>query len=73
MRTEAGTEAVDLERVYREEGPKLRRAVFLFTRDRDAVDDAVAEAFAQALARGRRFGTPPVGSGASRSGSPAAR
>jgi RNA polymerase sigma factor (sigma-70 family) len=52
VKAEAGTEPVDLERTYRQEGPKLQRAVFLFTGDRDVADDAVAEAFAQALARG---------------------
>jgi RNA polymerase sigma-70 factor (ECF subfamily) len=50
--TEIQLDAIDLERVYRETGPKLQRAVFLFTGDRDVADDAVAEAFAQALARG---------------------
>ena len=52
VKAEAGTEPVDLERVYREDGPKLQRAVLLFACDRDVADDAVAEAFAQALARG---------------------
>jgi RNA polymerase sigma factor (sigma-70 family) len=52
VKNEAVTDPVDMERVYREEGPKLQRAVFLFTGDRDVADDAVAEAFAQALARG---------------------
>ena len=58
MKAEAGTKALDLERVYREEGPKLQRAVFLFTGDRDVADDAVAEAFAQALARGPEVQNP---------------
>jgi DNA-directed RNA polymerase specialized sigma24 family protein len=52
MKAEAGTEPVDLERVYREDGPRLQRAVLLFAGDRDVADDAVAEAFAQALVRG---------------------
>ena len=52
VKAEAGTKAVDLEQVYREEGPKLQRAVFLFTGDREVAEDAVAEAFAQALSRG---------------------
>jgi RNA polymerase sigma-70 factor, ECF subfamily len=51
-------EAVDLERVYREDGARLQRAVFLFTGDRDVADDAVAEAFAQALARGPEIASP---------------
>ena len=52
VKADAGTEPVDLERVYREDGPKLQRAVLLFAGDRDVADDAVAEAFAQALVRG---------------------
>lgn len=39
------------ERLYREEGPKLQRALLLFSGDRDIADDATAEAFVQALAR----------------------
>lgn len=42
----------DLERLYREQGDRLWRSVVLSTGDRDVADDAVAEAFAQALARG---------------------
>ncbi len=41
-----------LERVYREEGERLWRAVFAYSGDRQVADDAVAEAFAQALRRG---------------------
>jgi DNA-directed RNA polymerase specialized sigma24 family protein len=41
-----------LERVYREEGERLWRAVFAYAGDRQVADDAVAEAFAQALRRG---------------------
>src|SRR5262245_28852453 len=52
VKADAGTQPVDIERIYRQDGPKLQRAVFLFTGDRDVADDAVAEAFAQALARG---------------------
>ena len=51
-------ESVDLERVYRAEGPKLQRALLLFAGDRDVADDAVAEAFAQALARGSEIASP---------------
>ena len=58
VRTEASADPVDLERLYREDGPKLQRAVFLFTGDRDIADDAVAEAFAQALARGSGVESP---------------
>jgi RNA polymerase sigma-70 factor (ECF subfamily) len=39
------------ERLYREEGPKLQRALLLFCGDRAVADDAVAEAFVQALSR----------------------
>jgi RNA polymerase sigma-70 factor, ECF subfamily len=41
-----------IERVYREEGERLWRAVFAYAGDRAIADDAVAEAFAQALQRG---------------------
>jgi RNA polymerase sigma factor (sigma-70 family) len=40
------------ETVYREEGRKLWRSLFAFVGDPDVVDDAIAETFAQALARG---------------------
>lgn len=42
----------DLERLYREQGGRLWRSIVLSTGSRDVADDAVAEAFAQALARG---------------------
>jgi RNA polymerase sigma-70 factor (ECF subfamily) len=41
----------DLERVWREDGPKLWRAVAAYTADPEIASDAVAEAFAQALSR----------------------
>lgn len=41
-----------LEGVYREHGAKLWRALFAYTADRELASDALAEAFAQALARG---------------------
>lgn len=41
-----------VERVYREQGARLWRAVFLVSGDREVASDAVSEAFAQALARG---------------------
>lgn len=41
-----------LEGIYREHGARLWRAVFAFTGDRYVADDAVSEAFAQALRRG---------------------
>jgi RNA polymerase sigma-70 factor, ECF subfamily len=43
----------EIERVYREQGARLWRAVFLSSGSREVADDAVAEAFAQALRRGR--------------------
>jgi RNA polymerase sigma-70 factor (ECF subfamily) len=46
-----------VERVYRESGPRMWRAVFLFSGDRDIASDAVAEAFAQALRRGDEIRT----------------
>jgi RNA polymerase sigma-70 factor (ECF subfamily) len=42
----------EVECAYREHGERLWRALMLFSRDRDVASDAVAEAFAQALARG---------------------
>ena len=41
-----------LERVYREQGDRIWRAVLLSSGSREVADDAVAEAFAQALRRG---------------------
>ena len=40
------------EDVYREHGPRLLRSVLLFAGDREIANDAVAEAFAQAIRRG---------------------
>jgi RNA polymerase sigma-70 factor (ECF subfamily) len=47
-----------LERVYREQGARLWRAVLLASGSREVADDAVAEAFAQALRRGRALRDP---------------
>lgn len=41
-----------IERIYRAEGERLWRAVVAYTLDRTIADDAVAEAYAQALRRG---------------------
>jgi RNA polymerase sigma-70 factor, ECF subfamily len=41
-----------LERLYREQGDRMWRAVLAFAGDPEVASDAVAEAFAQALARG---------------------
>jgi RNA polymerase sigma-70 factor (ECF subfamily) len=41
-----------LERLYREQGGRMWRAALAFAGDAEVASDAVAEAFAQALARG---------------------
>jgi RNA polymerase sigma factor (sigma-70 family) len=41
-----------VERVYRQEGPRMVRALFAYARSREIAEDAVSEAFAQALRRG---------------------
>jgi DNA-directed RNA polymerase specialized sigma24 family protein len=51
-RTSAGNPVTELELVYREQGPRLYRALLLYAGDREVASDAVAEAFAQALRRG---------------------
>jgi RNA polymerase sigma-70 factor, ECF subfamily len=47
-----------IDRVYRSEGPRLWRAVLMYARDREIANDAVAEAFAQALRRGPELRSP---------------
>jgi RNA polymerase sigma-70 factor, ECF subfamily len=47
-----------IERVYREHGERVWRAVLLASGSREVADDAVAEAFAQALRRGRALRDP---------------
>jgi RNA polymerase sigma-70 factor (ECF subfamily) len=47
-----GTDARQLELVYREQAPRLYRALLLYVGDPEVASDAVAEAFAQALRRG---------------------
>jgi RNA polymerase sigma factor (sigma-70 family) len=47
-----------LERVYREQGVRMWRAVLLASGSREVADDAVAEAFTQALRRGRALRDP---------------
>ncbi len=42
----------EVERLYRTEGARLWRAVMAYSGDREIANDAVAEAFAQVLARG---------------------
>ena len=47
-----GDPRVAIERVYREHRAKLWRSLVAFTGDPEAAEDALAETFAQALARG---------------------
>jgi DNA-directed RNA polymerase specialized sigma24 family protein len=51
-RTSTRNSLTKLELVYREQAPKLYRALLLYAGDREVAHDAVAEAFAQALRRG---------------------
>jgi RNA polymerase sigma-70 factor (ECF subfamily) len=52
--TVAGLAALDeVEAVYRNDGDRLWRALYVFAGDAEVASDAVAEAFAQALRRGR--------------------
>jgi RNA polymerase sigma-70 factor (ECF subfamily) len=48
----------EVERLYRTEGGKLWRAVRAYSGDPEVASDAVSEAFAQVLARGRAVGDP---------------
>ncbi|MEA2520775.1 MAG: polymerase sigma-70 factor, subfamily [Actinomycetota bacterium] len=50
--------ASDWEKVYREESPKLWRALVLHTGSSEVASDAVAEAFAQGIARGAAIKKP---------------
>jgi RNA polymerase sigma-70 factor (ECF subfamily) len=50
--------AADLEGLYREHGARLWRALVAYAGDRDIANDAVAEAFAQALGRGDELREP---------------
>jgi RNA polymerase sigma-70 factor (ECF subfamily) len=47
-----------IESVYRTLGPRLWRAVYAYSGDRAVTDDAVAEAFVQALRRGDAIRSP---------------
>jgi DNA-directed RNA polymerase specialized sigma24 family protein len=47
-----------IERLYREEGDRVWRAVLFWAGDRETANDAVAEAFAQALHRGEAIRDP---------------
>jgi RNA polymerase sigma factor (sigma-70 family) len=46
------TERERVERVYRQEGPRMVRALFAYARSMEVAEDAVSEAFAQAIRRG---------------------
>src|SRR5437870_8933778 len=48
----------EVERIYREDGGRLWRAVLVFAGDPEVASDAVAEAFAQVLRRGRAVRSP---------------
>ncbi|MGH9891896.1 MAG: RNA polymerase sigma factor [bacterium] len=50
--------SADLERVYRETGSQLWRALYAYTRNAEIADEALAEAFAQALRRGSALRKP---------------
>ena len=50
--------ATELEALYREQGSRLWRSLYLFTGDPDVASDAASEAFVQALARGDRITSP---------------
>ncbi len=47
-----------IEQVYREQAPRLWRAVLAYSGSREIADDAVAEAFAMAIAAGERVREP---------------
>ena len=47
-----------LEQIYRDQGTRMWRALFGYCGDREVADDAVAEAFAQALRRGEELRSP---------------
>jgi len=47
-----------IERLFAQEGKRLWRALMAFAGDREIASDAVAEAFAQALARGSAIDSP---------------
>jgi RNA polymerase sigma factor (sigma-70 family) len=49
-----------IERLYREQGDRLWRAVLLYAGDGEIASDAVAEAFAQALRRGEAIRSPDL-------------
>lgn len=48
----------ELSQLWTQQGPRLWRAVFAYSRDREVTNDAVAEAFAQCLRRGSEVRSP---------------
>jgi RNA polymerase sigma-70 factor (ECF subfamily) len=60
VRDASVTEETDreLERLYREHGARLFRALVAYAGDREVASDAVAETFAQALRRGDELRSP---------------
>jgi RNA polymerase sigma factor (sigma-70 family) len=57
---EAGVVTSRIDRLYREDGARLWRAVYAYSGNRDIASDAVAEAFAQCLARGEAVEAPQL-------------
>ena len=60
MIEDSRVEAEDFGQLYREEAPRLWRAMFAFTGDRETANDVVSEAFAQCLRRGAEVRTPAL-------------
>ena len=56
--TTRATDAGSIEELFRESGPRLERALLLYSGSREVAQDALAEAFAQALRRGDALRTP---------------
>jgi RNA polymerase sigma-70 factor (ECF subfamily) len=52
------SETSGLEELYRSQGPRVWRALLAFAGDHDVADDALDEAFVQALARGDELRDP---------------
>ncbi|MGH2725292.1 MAG: RNA polymerase sigma factor [Actinomycetota bacterium] len=52
------TRAGEIERLYRDHGPKMWRALLAYSGDPEVASDALAEAFAQALRRGQAIRSP---------------
>jgi len=60
MIDESRVEDADFGQLFREEAPRLWRAMFAFTGNRETANDVVAEAFAQCLRRGAAVRTPAL-------------